>query len=82
MANKLSESEQEELKALQDERKVTEGHISDSRRIRLSELLSKQKGGDEKTGATTASVGSGTAAAGREERASSASSGNITTSRR
>lgn len=58
MTNKqnLSDSEQEELKALQDERKATEGHMSDSRRIRLSELLNKQKGDQEKTGATTASV--------------------------
>lgn len=49
----LSKEEQEELKALQDERKATEGHMSDSRRIRLSELLNKQKGDQEKTGATT-----------------------------
>lgn len=41
MVEPLSKNEQEEMKALQDERKATGGHISDSARTRLSELQNR-----------------------------------------
>lgn len=37
----LTDNEREEMKALQDERKATEGHMSDSHRLRLSELQNR-----------------------------------------
>lgn len=41
--NPLSDNEKQELKALQDERKGSGGHMSDSSRLRLSELQNRQK---------------------------------------
>lgn len=50
MADKgISDNEKEEMKALQDERKATGGHMSDSARLRLSELQNRI----EKNKATT-----------------------------
>lgn len=40
---KLSKEEQDELKALQEERKESGGHITDSQRARLSELQAKEE---------------------------------------
>ena len=41
MVEPLSKNEQDEMKALQDERKATGGHMSDSSRIRLSQLQNR-----------------------------------------
>lgn len=38
----LNESEQAELKLLKSERQRLEGHLTDSQRIRMSELLDKE----------------------------------------
>jgi hypothetical protein len=51
--NPLSDNEKQELKALQDERKATGGHMSDSSRLRLSELQNREKPG-ALTGGSTA----------------------------
>jgi hypothetical protein len=50
MTQPLSDSEKQELKALQDERKVTGGHMSDSARLRLSTL--QNRAAEEKNKAT------------------------------
>jgi len=42
----LSDGEKQEMKGLQDKRKETGGHMTDSERARLSELLTKA--GEEK----------------------------------
>jgi hypothetical protein len=42
MVEPLSKDEQEEMKALQDERKATGGHMSDSARTRLSQLQNRE----------------------------------------
>lgn len=41
MAEPLTKDEQQEMKALQDERKATGGHMTDSARTRLSELQNR-----------------------------------------
>ena len=59
---KLSEQEQDEMKALEDMRKgAGQGgtQFSDSQRIRLSQLMNKEKGGGEaEVGATTTAASS------------------------
>lgn len=47
----LSDNEKQEMKALQDERKATGGHISDSSRIRLSEL--QKRAGEAKASSSS-----------------------------
>lgn len=70
----LSEQEKEEMKALQDMRRLAgEGgkdrvQFTDSQRIRLSELQNKEQSGAAETGATTK----------KEEPASSSSSSSST----
>lgn len=41
MVEPLSDNEKQEMKALQDERKATGGHMSDSSRTRLSALQNR-----------------------------------------
>jgi hypothetical protein len=61
----LSDKEQEEMKTLQEERKT--GHMSDSNRTRLSELLKKEdEGKPEEKGTAKAAPSSSAAPAGKK----------------
>lgn len=56
----LSDNEKQEMKALQDERKATGGHMSDSSRIRLSELQNREVAAKDEKKETAALAGGGT----------------------
>jgi hypothetical protein len=53
----LEDKEKEELKGLQDKRKETGGHLTDSERLRLSALMKAADEGKEKEKPPAASTG-------------------------